>query len=92
MKEKKTFLGLVNIIRELLKQEILQYDPNNRNNMLVYYSGDSLQPEGWYSTNILQATSDLFHDKNQMAYVLQVAQNNGIDTERYFKEANEMLL
>lgn len=87
----KTFLGLLNIVRELLYKEVLHYDPNNRNNMIMWYSGDEEQPEGWYSVNIMENVSDLFHDKEQMEYVLSVAIEQGIDVEKYFADANILL-
>lgn len=91
MNEEKSFLGLMYVAEELLKKEVLHYDPNNHNNMLVYYSGDDSQPEGWYSVNIHRSISDLFHDKKQMEYVLSVAEEHGIDTEKCFKSARKML-
>ena len=87
----KTFLGLLSIVRELLYKEVLHYDPNNRNNMIMWYSGDEEQPEGWYSVNIMENVSDLFHDKEQMEYVLSVAIEQGIDVEKYFADANILL-
>ena len=92
MNEEKSFLGLMYVVEELLKKEIFHYDPNNYNNMLIYYSGDDSQPEGWYSINIHRGISDLFHDKKQMEYVLSVAEEHGIDTEKCFKSARKMLI
>lgn len=88
---KKTFLGLVNIVHELLKADVLQYDPKNHDNMLIYRSAGKDSPEGWYSQNILSAVSELFHDKEQMEYVLSVAKEKGIDTEKFFKDACELI-
>lgn len=87
----KTFLGLMYIIDELLKTGILQYDPENHDNMLVYRSAGENNPEGWYSQNILSAVSELFQDKKQMDYVLSVAADNGIDTEKLFQSAYELI-
>lgn len=87
----KTFLGLMYIIDELLKTGILQYDPENHDNMLVYRSAGENNSEGWYSQNILSAVSELFQDKKQMDYVLSVAADNGIDTEKLFQSAYELI-
>lgn len=87
----KTFLGLMYIIDELLKTGILQYDPENHDNMLVYRSAGENSTEGWYSQNILSAVSELFQDKEQVDYVLSVATDNGIDVENFFKDANRLL-
>lgn len=91
MSKEKTFLGLLYVVEELLKKGVLQYDPNNHDNMLIYYSGDDHQPEGWYSMNIMESTSDLFHNKPQMEYVLSVATEHGIDTEKCFENARKLL-
>lgn len=91
MSEEKTFLGLLYVIEELLKRGVLHYDPNNHNNMLVYYSGNDHQPEGWYSANIQESVSDLFHDKHWMDYVLSVAEEHGINTEKCFDDARKIL-
>lgn len=87
----KTFLGLLYIIKELLDKQVLHYDPNNNNNMIMWYSGDENQPEGWYSVNIMGNVSDLFHDKEQMEYVLSVAVEHGVDIEKLFADANMLL-
>ena len=91
MNEEKSFLGLMYVVEELLKEGVLHYDPNNHNNMLVYYSGDDSQPEGWYSANIHESVSDLFHDKKQMKYVLSVAAEHGVDTKKCFENARKIL-
>lgn len=90
-KNNKTFLGLTYIINELLKIDVLQYDPENHDNMLIYRSASENNPEGWYSQNILSAVSELFQDKEQMDYVLSVAADNGIDTEKLFQSAYELI-
>lgn len=91
VKTKKTFLGLVNIIRELLRMDILHYDPESHNNMLVYRTAGEDGPEGWYSQNILSTVSELFQDKEQMEYMLSVAKDNGIDTDKFFEDANKLV-
>lgn len=91
MQAERTFLGLVYVVNELLKIDVLHYDPNNHDNMLIYYSGDGKQPEGWYSANILSSVSELYHDEGQMNYVLSVATEHGIDIEKCFADAKEMI-
>lgn len=88
---KKTFLGLVYIVNELLKAGVFQYDPENRDNMLIYRQAGKNSPEGWYSENIMSAVSELFQDKDQMEYVLSVAKDSGIDTEKLFRDAYELI-
>ena len=91
MQAERTFLGLVYVVNALLKIDVLHYDPNNHNNMLIYYSGDDQQPEGWYSANILSSVSELYHDEEQMNYVLSIATEHNIDIEKCFADAKEMI-
>lgn len=88
---KQTFLGILNIVKELLSMEILHYDPKDHNRMIMWYSGDEQQPEGWYSVNIMESVSDLFNDKEQMEYVITIAKDHDIDTEKIFADANTLL-
>lgn len=90
-RENKTFLGLLNVVKELLEKEVLHYDPHNHNNMIMWYTGDDKVPEGWYSVNIMSNVSDLFHDKESMEYVLSVAKEHGVDVEKHFADANRLL-
>ena len=90
-KENKTFLGLLYVVKELLEKEVLHYDPNNHDNMIMWYTGDNIKPEGWYSVNIMENVSDLFHDKENMEYVLSVAKEHGINVEKHFADANRLL-
>lgn len=88
---KRTFLGLLYVMDEMLDKNIFQRDPNNPNNMLIYRTGSATTPKGWYSENICSATSDLFQDEKSMEYVLEEAIKAGIDIEAHFNNANKLL-
>lgn len=50
------------LIDELANHGVIQRDPNRRDNVIVYYKGDTENPEGWYSENIWTAAEDLLLD------------------------------
>lgn len=87
----KPFLGLLYIVQELLKQDILHYDPNNRNNMLVYMSADDNNPEGWYSCNIVSTVSELYNSPKDMDYILNIATEHNIDINMHFENAKKLI-
>lgn len=91
MGEIQTFLGMLYIVEDLLNKGLLQYDPNNKNNMLVYHSAGTTSPEGWYSENIQSAVSDLFNTPDDRLYIINFARENNIDTEKHFANANAIL-
>ena len=88
---KQTFLGTMYILEELFKKEILQKDPNNPNNMLIYRSAGTINPEGWYSENIIETATELFNNKEDLNYIISVAQDNNIDTNACFENALKMI-
>lgn len=90
-KVKRTFLGLLYVVNEMLEKGIFQKDPNNQDNMLVYRAASPTHPEGWYSENIHSAVSDLFHDTESMDYVLHEAVSAGIAIESHFENALRVL-
>lgn len=62
-KENK-FIKIVNEIHEAIKKGVLKEDPNNKDNILVYRLAGNVDPEGWYSENILNVASELINDEN----------------------------
>ena len=90
-KIKQTFLGTLYILEELFKKGILQKDPNNPNNMLIYRSAGTINPEGWYSENIIETATELFNNKKDLNYIISVAQKNNINTDTCFENALKMI-
>lgn len=88
---KQTFLGTLYILEELFKKGILQKDPNNTNNMLIYRSAGTINPEGWYSENIIETATELFNNKEDLNYIISVAQDNNINTDTCFENALKMI-
>lgn len=60
---KLTFCQCINLLSKLVECGLLEKDPNNENNILVYCTGGKENPEGWYSENILSAASELADDE-----------------------------
>ena len=61
-KDEFPFLKIVEEINDLVKKGLLQVDPRNKNNILVYREKGDKNPEGWYSENIFDVASELLHD------------------------------
>lgn len=91
MEVQRTFLGLLYIVSDLLNIGVLQRDPQRPNNMLVYMSASQEYAEGWYSQNIHEAVSDLFHDEEGMQIVLDAAREHNIDVDEHFRDAYVLL-
>lgn len=63
----KEFLQCVAEIHDAIHKGALMLDPNNKNNILVWRSGDENLPDGCYAQNILDVASELLADKNNYA-------------------------
>lgn len=79
------FCQCINLLSKLIKKGILQEDPNNENNILVYRTAGCDNPEGWYSQNILDAATELSMDEEGQKFLL-----SQIKTQSdYFEEIKE---
>ena len=79
------FCQCINLLSKLIKKGILQKDPNNENNILVYRTAGCDNPEGWYSQNILDAATELSKDEEGQKFLL-----SQIKTQSdYFEEIKE---
>jgi hypothetical protein len=58
------------LIDELANLGVIQRDPERKNNVIIYFSGDDENPEGWYSQNIWQAAEDLLHDGESQRFLI----------------------
>lgn len=63
----KEFLQCIAEIHDAINKGSLMLDPNNKNNILVWRSGDENLPNGYYSQNILDVASELLDDMNNYA-------------------------
>lgn len=57
------FLKVIREIDEAIRNGFLQRDPKNENHIFIYRKKGDVNPEGWYSENILEVASELVNDK-----------------------------
>lgn len=79
------FCQCINLLSKLIKKGILQKDPNNENNILVYRTAGCDNPEGWCSQNILDAATELSMDEEGQKFLLSKVKTQG----DYFEEIKE---
>lgn len=60
--KKLNFYNTLELLHCAIKHEILQQDPNNNNNILVYRLAGTESPEGWYSQNVHDVAREMFED------------------------------
>ena len=63
MNQKLNFYQCIQLLSALAEKEIIQRDPENKNNILVYRSAGTEYPEGFYSQNLLSTASELVDDE-----------------------------
>lgn len=56
---KLDFYNCVRLLGKCADNELIMRDPNNKNNIIVYFGADESNPEGWYSVNIFEAAWEL---------------------------------
>lgn len=79
---KLTFCQCINLLSKLIECGLLEKDPSNENNILVYCTGGKKNPEGWYSENILSAASELANDEEGQKFLLAELKNAKDESER----------
>lgn len=79
------FCQCINLLSKLIKKGVLQKDPNNENNILVYRTAGCDNPEGWYSQNILDAATELSMDEEGQKFLLSQVKTQS----DYFEEIKE---
>ena len=73
------FIEMTWLLKWLLDHDILNYDPDDRNRMLMYRSAPpdgNLYKEGWYSEPILDIASELCNDEDNLFSLLNVLSDN----------------
>lgn len=84
-----TFYECLQLLEQLIQSKMLQQDPNNRNNVLIYREAGVSSPEGWYSENIHSVAGELMSDLPGQTFLRQALVDNGISMEfEYFDKHN----
>lgn len=65
----------------LADNDIVQRDPNNRNNIITYRTADELNPEGWYSQNIFTVAEELLYDIEGQQFLRNELESRGIEMQ-----------
>lgn len=65
------FQQCIQFVDTLIQKDLLQIDPDNKDNILVYREAGMKSPEGWYSENILSIASELADDINDQQNMLK---------------------
>lgn len=71
-------------IDEAINDGILNRDPDNFNNILVYCAQGTNSPAGWYSENIIRVASELVNDKEQYKEFHECIQNAREEAKEWF--------
>jgi hypothetical protein len=69
--EELNFIECLQLLETLINNKMLALDSNNENNVIVYWSGDEINPEGWYTKNLHDVASELLHDEEGQLYLKQ---------------------
>lgn len=79
--ERLSFYKCVQLLDRCIKGNILKRDPNCKDNILVYYRADGINPEGWYSANLMSTAQEVAEDIFAQRYLLGECERRGISTE-----------
>ena len=66
------FYGCLSLLKELTNKDIIKFDIDNPDNILVYRDKSKIQKEGWYSVNIFTVAQELLNDGNSQQYLMSV--------------------
>jgi len=80
------FLKKLHLIKFCIENNIIMQDPNNKDNIIVYYSAGTNNPEGWYSVNIHSAASDM--DTDDVKYIVEALRDKGLE---FVSNADEII-
>lgn len=69
----------IQLLDALAEKGIILRAPDNFNNIIVYRSADELNPEGWYSQNLMQAAEELTGDVESQRLLRETLEERGGD-------------
>lgn len=77
------YYNCVRLLERLVELDVIQRDPENKDNILVYRDAAEIDPsdryapnwpEGWYSENLMSIASELTSDEEGQNYLLDAYQ------------------
>lgn len=66
------FYNCLYLLGELADHNLIKYDPNDHDRVLVYREATKDNPAGWYSENIHTIAQELVNDGNNQIFLLEV--------------------
>ncbi|MBP0958576.1 MAG: hypothetical protein J5992_00435 [Oscillospiraceae bacterium] len=82
LNEPLIFIECLKMLEVAVDNGILQRDPDEKNNILVYRAaGDDYHPEGWYSENIHSVAQELLEQVEDQIAIREALQERGIILE-----------
>lgn len=79
------FYQCIQLLSSLVNKNIVQRDPNNANNILVYRNATNDFPEGFYSENLMTVASELVGDIEGQTYLVEQLEKEVL-AEKSFEE------
>ena len=76
------YIDIVEQIEAAIDQGMIQRDPDDKDSILVYRSEGIETPEGWYSQNILDVASEMYHDQENYSSFLSAVEESKKDREK----------
>lgn len=73
------FYNCLRLLSECIYREIIKRDPNNKNHILVYRNAGTINPEGWYSENVMDIAKELKEDRDGQAILIQALKEKNVD-------------
>ena len=65
------------LLEKLVETDMIQQDPQRKDNLIIYFSESDTQPEGWYSQNIFDVAESLMNDfEGQKFLMKELAEKN----------------
>ena len=76
------YIDIVEQIEAAIDQGMIHHDPDDKDSILVYRSKGTAAPEGWYSQNILDVASEMYHDQENYSSFLSAVEESKKDREK----------
>ena len=76
------YIDIVEQFEKAIDQGMIQRDPDDKDSILVYRSEGTETPEGWYSQNILDVASEMYHDQENYSSFLSAVEESKKDREK----------
>ncbi len=83
-KEQLNFMGCLKLLEKCVEEDILQIDPDRKDNILVYREAGADKakfPEGWYSVNAHNLAQELMNEPDGQKVLVDALEEKGVAFE-----------